>query len=1093
MKKKIINGLLMMALVVATTSSFVSCQDTVGDDYARLDEQNTVLKTILLQKIQYLETDLSKIKNLDEGGYLGEVKFTAEYEDLLKILRDATSGVPMPPTGTGVGTTQSLADWIAAVNSMLAELYGQSGSTVGKLQDIINRLIALEAQSHEKVDLTDVLSRLSALEGQLPVDLSDIIARLQALEGQTPGTVFDPSEIIAQLTALQNQVNPMATQVSGLVTDVAGLQNAMVTAQNGVNDNAAAILALTNTVNDLNQAITNQLTQINTRLETLEGKFDNYYTKEQVDAIKDEIVAKFGNYYTKEEMDVLLKNIDDKFAGYYTKAEVDQFITEVKNMFKDYYTIDQINNLVNTINEKFANYYTKEEIDAMKTAVEGRIKDLEDHKIVVDEKLDKLTTDLATANEKIAAAEAEIEAIKTTYATKVALKDSVNKLRAEIAEAQAAAQQYAQSLVDALRTELTTEIDGLKTTVGEMQSAISTLQTDVADLKTRMETVEGKVATLEEKVDALEKKVDKIFKAQALQVTGIIVQGAYSPVLGIGKLPVGVQTNVLAAYVGRIYKDVTFPAFESTNYVDVNDFFTTDEIAVIAGVQPEDVKAGVVLSDADDNAGKLYLTVNPNTVDFTGKLITLENSQGTAAPVTLSPLEKSSYRLNMGWTRAADNGFYEAKAKIAKSDLAKAQPRVNVEQLKTIAKDLYKNHNKKSINEVASALYTTLSDVTDAQAAKATYTGLDENGNEQEKSVFSEYGIAVSAITPLSFNTLHNWNPTSIPGLSRVEKFANNIINKINIKVDLGLKKDIKVPTIKKIELVDLSEDLKGKFVFHLDVDTTLSQTWDPIIITANVTGQTGTKIISGDVTDNNGNVIGHYNQEVGGFEINAQATGKATPFDLHITVEEDLTDEIEELYTNLQKPMGDVNKMLEDLQVFMGDVNDMLQAVANVDNKINGQIEDMKDKIKSEIASYLDRFENAILSRASYVNEALQPVLLAKGNAGYLRMSKIEKAPSKAATTTIGLIATTYNVELLTPAYKKYVVCTGAWKADGTFDAEEAKAVNAAGYENFGKVIDGNERVVSFTGKAGYKYRIVYQALDYHGKIASGRYYVQF
>jgi hypothetical protein len=107
--------------------------------------------------------------------------------------------------------------------------------------------------------------------------------------------------------------------------------------------------------------------------------------------------------------------------------------------------------------------------------------------------------------------------------------------------------------------------------------------------------------------------------------------------------------------------------------------------------------------------------------------------------------------------------------------------------------------------------------------------------------------------------------------------------------------------------------------------------------------------------------------------------------------------------------------------------------------------------------------------------------------------MSKIEKAPSKAAQTTIGLIATTYNVELLAPAYKKYVVCTGAWKADGTYDAEEAKAVNAAGYENFGKVIEGSEREVSFTGKAGYKYRIVYQALDYHGKIASGRYYVQF
>ena len=1089
MKKKIINGLLMMALVVATTSSFVSCQDTVGDDYARLDEQNTVLKTILLQKIQYLEADLSKIKNLDEGGYLGEVKFTAEYEDLLKILRDATSGVPMPSTGTGVGTTQSLADWIAAVNSMLAELYGQSGSTVGKLQDIINRLIALEAQSHEKVDLTDVLSRLSALEGQLPVDLSDIIARLQALEGQTPGTVFDPSEIIAQLTALQNQVNPMATQVSGLVTDVAGLQNAMATAQNGVNDNAAAILALTNTVNDLNQAITNQLTQINTRLETLEGKFDNYYTKEQVDAIKDEIVAKFGKYYTKEEMDVLLKNIDDKFAGYYTKAEVDQFITEVKNMFKDYYTIDQINNLVNTINEKFANYYTKEEIDAMKTAVEGRIKDLEDHKIVVDEKLDKLTTDLATANEKIAAAEAEIEAIKTTYATKVALKDSVNKLRAEIAEAQAAAQQYAQSLVDALRTELTTEIDGLKTTVGEMQSAISTLQTDVADLKTRMETVEGKVATLEEKVDALEKKVDKIFKAQALQVTGIIVQGAYSPVFGIGKLPVGVQTNVLAAYVGRTYNDVTFPAFESTNYVNEGDCFTAEEAAVIAGVQPEDIKAGIVLRDADDNAGTLYLTVNPNTVDFTGKLITLENSQGTAAPVTLSPLEKSNYRLNMGWTRAADNGFYEAKAKISQNDLAKAQARVDVEQLKTVAKDLYKNHNKKSINEAASALYTTLSDVTDAQAAKATYTGLDENGNEQEKSVFSEYGLAVTAITPLSYNTLKNWHPTRIPGFNIAEKFINKLFDNINIKIDLGTK-GVHVPTISHIDIKKFDE-LSDKWTVKVTIPSVTVNS-DPVKVNIDVNGDVYFVEHWDDVknepkvnpsTGEKYKADGHLtiNQSLAPITVNAKTN--------EITVYPDIKEQLRLVYNAFAEPLSDVNTTLDNLQDFVDQLNNVLESVNNLDKKIADAKNDARDKV----ISYLNKIEQKILSKASYVNQALQPVLLVQSGNGYKLLSKMEKYPSVAPETTLSLYATSYNIELLTPAYKKYAVCTGAWKADGTFDAEEAKAVNAAGYENFGKVIDGTEHKVTFTGKAGYKYRIVFQALDYHGKIASMRYYVQF
>ena len=139
-----------------------------------------------------------------------------------------------------------------------------------------------------------------------------------------------------------------------------------------------------------------------------------------------------------------------------------------------------------------------------------------------------------------------------------------------------------------------------------------------------------------------------------------------------------------------------------------------------------------------------------------------------------------------------------------------------------------------------------------------------------------------------------------------------------------------------------------------------------------------------------------------------------------------------------------------------------------------------------------MDRFEKKVLSYASYVNQALQPVLLYKSVNGLKRVSTIEKGASK-MTGTVLLVPTSFNAELLSPAFKKLVVCTGAWKADGTFDANEAKRVNGAGFENFGKVFEGQERVASFEGKAGYKYRIVYQALDYHGMIASSRYYVQY
>jgi hypothetical protein len=176
-----------------------------------------------------------------------------------------------------------------------------------------------------------------------------------------------------------------------------------------------------------------------------------------------------------------------------------------------------------------------------------------------------------------------------------------------------------------------------------------------------------------------------------------------------------------------------------------------------------------------------------------------------------------------------------------------------------------------------------------------------------------------------------------------------------------------------------------------------------------------------------------------------------------------------------------------------MNDVNEMLGTISNLDAKINGQIADIKTSIKNEIISYIDKIEKKILSYAPYANAALQPVLLVETANGLGRVSTIEAGPTNMTGTAI-LVPTSFSAELLAPAFKKFVVCTGAWDKNGNWSEAEAKAANnAADNVNFAEVIDGQERAVSFTGKAGYKYRIVYQALDYHGKIASGRYYVQF
>ena len=51
MKKKIINGLLFAVALVAATSSFVSCKDYNGDNYAELQEKYLTLQAAFEQQV----------------------------------------------------------------------------------------------------------------------------------------------------------------------------------------------------------------------------------------------------------------------------------------------------------------------------------------------------------------------------------------------------------------------------------------------------------------------------------------------------------------------------------------------------------------------------------------------------------------------------------------------------------------------------------------------------------------------------------------------------------------------------------------------------------------------------------------------------------------------------------------------------------------------------------------------------------------------------------------------------------------------------------------------------------------------------------
>jgi hypothetical protein len=97
---------------------------------------------------------------------------------------------------------------------------------------------------------------------------------------------------------------------------------------------------------------------------------------------------------------------------------------------------------------------------------------------------------------------------------------------------------------------------------------------------------------------------------------------------------------------------------------------------------------------------------------------------------------------------------------------------------------------------------------------------------------------------------------------------------------------------------------------------------------------------------------------------------------------------------------------------------------------------------------------------------------------------------PTKAPSTTLKLVPTTYNLELLGPAYAKFVAVTDVFNYDRTeADINLAAAANG---ENMGKVIDA-EKTCTMNGQTGYIYEITYTAIDYFGKVAIKKYYVRF
>ena len=554
---------------------------------------------------------------------------------------------------------------------------------------------------------------------------------------------------------------------------------------------------------------------------------------------------------------------------------------------------------------------------------------------------------------------------------------------------------------------------------------------------------------LQDQINALKKDIDNILGTLKKQITGIIVQGTYSPVFGYGSLPLGIQTNILAAYAGKATADVQFPS--AMKSFDNRDIITEADLAWLEGkgVMPnsENITSGQLLfNDAEGNAGKMFLTVNPTNVDFSGTDFKLVNSKGYESRIKLSTLDASDEVLTFGWTRgttvgtASDNGFYEVTATISKDDALKMQPDFDKAGFKSAVQAAVNNQARLAVKEAARALFNSLQPA-ERFGVKAEWT--DTVG---KRSVTSAFDVAALSIEPLGFG------------------------------FKLPSSKYTRIPTINSKVIAD-----------KLHVNLTV----DPIVITAQ-DKETGKYIILVEIPmayiSNEGTFGGYtvypytYIKELAGtYYLSGGYTAR-------------------EGYAYI-----DFTPMFEE---FFGQVNARFIEFNKASDGINKTIDD----VAASVNSYIDRANNwinRINSVLDNLGNAVQPVLIWSDGKNAGELGGFVSANYAVGTVVpkdgqLALIPTSYSLELFAPAYKKSLIVTNAYKngqsaqsaageANGLADAVVAlnKDIQDKGFGKFSGNSLKKQYIFNAKGYEGITFEIAYTAVDYEGKIAGRKFYL--
>ena len=240
------------------------------------------------------------------------------------------------------------------------------------------------------------------------------------------------------------------------------------------------------------------------------------------------------------------------------------------------------------------------------------------------------------------------------------------------------------------------------------------------------------------------------------EVTSLSADQVVNPMFTFNT-PFDVKANILLAYFGeKAKRDIYFPR----------------------GAEEPIVWKGDYIIEGNGNAGKLYVTVNPSSVDFSGKTLKLMTTGGDESPVELTPLEASTK--NLMFLSRGENAFYETYATIPAEKIAKAyvswEPE-DMEGFKDQIKEILNrsDRNKEQLINLFNTIYNLI--IQNNIPAYRLQAAWGE-GNY----TYSEANIAAVAIKPLTFafdlETEAQYDGDAITALEKLEGKVVKIVSK---------------------------------------------------------------------------------------------------------------------------------------------------------------------------------------------------------------------------------------------------------------------------------------------------------------------------